>query len=72
MTGSRCGGGVSRYAERLDLVVEGAGVGREVPAPRLRVLVPRLAEYDDEREPITGLDGLLSGMPAAPFDSFYG
>ncbi|WP_406340467.1 hypothetical protein [Streptomyces sp. NBC_00648] len=50
----------------------GQGVGREVPAPRLRVLVPRLAEYDDEREPITGLDGLLSGMPAAPFDSFYG
>ncbi|GGP33715.1 TetR/AcrR family transcriptional regulator [Streptomyces melanogenes] len=40
--------------------------------PRLRALVPRLAEYDDEQELITGLDGLLRGMPEAPLDSFYG
>lgn len=40
--------------------------------PRLRALVPRLAEYDDEQELIAGLDSLLSGMPEAPLDSFYG
>ncbi|MET3988088.1 TetR/AcrR family transcriptional regulator [Streptomyces sp. PvR034] len=40
--------------------------------PRLRALVPRLAEYDDEREMIAGLDRLLSRVPEAPLDSFYG
>ncbi|MFD9484383.1 hypothetical protein [Streptomyces sp. NPDC059991] len=45
---------------------------RRVLYPRLRALVPRLAEYDDEQELISGLDGLLSGMPEAPLDSFYG
>ncbi|MFF5282493.1 hypothetical protein [Streptomyces sp. NPDC013171] len=40
--------------------------------PRLRALVPRLAEYDDEQEMIAGLDCLLSRMPEAPLDSFYG
>jgi len=39
--------------------------------PRLRALVPRLAEYDDEQELIAGLDSLLSRMPEAPLDSFY-
>ncbi|TJZ59172.1 TetR/AcrR family transcriptional regulator [Streptomyces piniterrae] len=39
--------------------------------PRLRALVPRLAEYDDEQERIAGLDSLLSGMPEPPLDSFY-
>ncbi|MET9388352.1 TetR/AcrR family transcriptional regulator C-terminal domain-containing protein [Streptomyces sp. NPDC002928] len=40
--------------------------------PRLRALVPQLAEYDDEQELISGLDCLLSGMPEPPLDSFYG
>ncbi|MFF3934669.1 TetR/AcrR family transcriptional regulator [Streptomyces phaeofaciens] len=40
--------------------------------PRLRALVPQLAEYDDEQELIAGLDSLLSRMPEAPLDSFYG
>ncbi|MFF5447684.1 TetR/AcrR family transcriptional regulator [Streptomyces sp. NPDC012888] len=40
--------------------------------PRLRALVPRLAEYDDEEELIAGLDSLLSRMPEAPLDAFYG
>ncbi|MFI8497763.1 TetR/AcrR family transcriptional regulator [Streptomyces sp. NPDC085524] len=40
--------------------------------PRLRTLVPRLAEYDDERELVTGLDGLLSRIAEPPLDSFYG
>lgn len=40
--------------------------------PRLRALVPQLAEYDDERELIEGLDSLLGGMPEAPLDAFYG
>ncbi|MFE2285244.1 TetR/AcrR family transcriptional regulator [Streptomyces sp. NPDC059443] len=40
--------------------------------PRLRSLVPRLAEYDDEQELISGLDSLLSQVPEAPLDSFYG
>ncbi|MFC7262724.1 TetR/AcrR family transcriptional regulator [Streptomyces lutosisoli] len=40
--------------------------------PRLRALVPRLAEYDDEQELMAGLDSLLSRMPEAPLDSFYG
>ncbi|KPH97093.1 transcriptional regulator, TetR family [Actinobacteria bacterium OV450] len=39
--------------------------------PRLRALVPQLAEYDDEQELIAGLDSLLSGMPEPPLDSFY-
>lgn len=37
------------------------------PAPLLQ-----LTEYDDEQELITGLDGLLSGMPEAPLDAFCG
>lgn len=40
--------------------------------PRLRALVPRLAEYDDERELLTGLDHLLGRLPEAPPDAFYG
>ncbi|MEU1232459.1 TetR/AcrR family transcriptional regulator C-terminal domain-containing protein [Streptomyces sp. NPDC005828] len=40
--------------------------------PRLRALVPRLAEYDDEQEMIVGLVCLLSRIPEAPLDSFYG
>ncbi|WP_330329139.1 TetR/AcrR family transcriptional regulator [Streptomyces sp. NBC_00536] len=40
--------------------------------PRLRALVPRLADYDDEQEMIAGLDALLSRVPEAPLDSFYG
>ncbi|MFD5510697.1 TetR/AcrR family transcriptional regulator [Streptomyces sp. NPDC059761] len=40
--------------------------------PRLRALVPRFAEYDDEQELIAGLDTLLGGMPDPPLDSFYG
>ncbi|MFE2143468.1 TetR/AcrR family transcriptional regulator C-terminal domain-containing protein [Streptomyces sp. NPDC059456] len=40
--------------------------------PRLRALVPQLAEYDDEQELIAGLDSLLSGMPEPPLDAFYG
>ncbi|UFR01026.1 TetR family transcriptional regulator [Streptomyces sp. Go40/10] len=39
--------------------------------PRLRALVPRFAEYDDERELTDGLDSLLSRMPEAPLDAFY-
>ncbi|MEU6238586.1 TetR/AcrR family transcriptional regulator C-terminal domain-containing protein [Kitasatospora sp. NPDC047058] len=39
--------------------------------PRLRALVPRLAEYDEEQELLRGLDKLLGGMPEAPLDSFY-
>ncbi|MFF4098901.1 TetR/AcrR family transcriptional regulator [Streptomyces sp. NPDC001903] len=39
--------------------------------PRLRALVPRFAEYDDEQELIAGLDSLLSRMPEPPLDSFY-
>ncbi|MGK4579708.1 TetR/AcrR family transcriptional regulator [Kitasatospora sp. HPMI-4] len=40
--------------------------------PRLRAMVPLLAEYDDQEELLTGLDSLLSRMPDAPLDSFYG
>lgn len=40
--------------------------------PRLRALVPRFAEYDDEQELIAGLDSLLSRMPEPPLDAFYG
>ncbi|WP_371619220.1 TetR/AcrR family transcriptional regulator [Streptomyces sp. NBC_00454] len=40
--------------------------------PRLRALVPRLAEYDDEQELVAGLDGLLSRIAEPPHDSFYG
>ncbi|MFB7462817.1 TetR/AcrR family transcriptional regulator [Streptomyces sp. NPDC056224] len=40
--------------------------------PRLRALAPRLTEFDDEQELIAGLDCLLSRMPEAPLDSFYG
>ncbi|MFB6889063.1 TetR/AcrR family transcriptional regulator [Kitasatospora sp. NPDC056327] len=39
--------------------------------PRLRALVPRLAEYDAERELVAGLDSLLDGLPGPPGDSFY-
>ncbi|MFF2044372.1 TetR/AcrR family transcriptional regulator [Kitasatospora sp. NPDC058170] len=39
--------------------------------PRLRALVPRLADYDDERELLAGLDSLLDRMPEAPLDAFY-
>ncbi|MFG3009133.1 TetR family transcriptional regulator [Streptomyces cinerochromogenes] len=39
--------------------------------PRLRALVPRFVEYDDERELTDGLDSLLSRMPEAPRDAFY-
>lgn len=39
--------------------------------PRLRALVPRLTEYDDERELLAGLDSLLTGVPEAPLDSFH-
>ncbi|WP_030243984.1 TetR/AcrR family transcriptional regulator [Streptomyces sp. NRRL S-350] len=40
--------------------------------PRLRALVPRLAEFDDEREMLAGLDSLLDGMPQPAPDAFYG
>lgn len=40
--------------------------------PRLRALVPKLAEYDDEQELMAGLDSLLSRIPEAPLDAFYG
>ncbi|CAM5611037.1 MULTISPECIES: TetR/AcrR family transcriptional regulator [Streptomyces] len=40
--------------------------------PRLRALVPHLADYDDERDLTNGLDSLLSRMPEAPRDAFYG
>ncbi|MFE6051590.1 TetR/AcrR family transcriptional regulator [Kitasatospora sp. NPDC056446] len=40
--------------------------------PRLRALVPRFAEFDDENEMLGGLDSLLNGMPEPPLDSFYG
>ncbi|MFI6849606.1 TetR/AcrR family transcriptional regulator [Kitasatospora sp. NBC_00085] len=40
--------------------------------PRLRALVPRLSDYDEERELLAGLDRLLGGMPQDPLDSFYG
>ncbi|KQX70399.1 TetR/AcrR family transcriptional regulator C-terminal domain-containing protein [Streptomyces sp. Root1310] len=40
--------------------------------PRLRALVPHLAEYDDEQELLAGLDSLLSRMPEPPLDAFYG
>ncbi|GHI03223.1 hypothetical protein AQI88_01540 [Streptomyces cellostaticus] len=40
--------------------------------PRLRALVPRFSEYDDERELMAGLDSLLSRLPEAPLDAFYG
>ncbi|MEU3778427.1 TetR/AcrR family transcriptional regulator C-terminal domain-containing protein [Streptomyces sp. NPDC032472] len=40
--------------------------------PRLRALAPKLADYDDEQELIAGLDSLLSRMPEAPLDAFYG
>ncbi|MEU6665182.1 TetR/AcrR family transcriptional regulator C-terminal domain-containing protein [Streptomyces sp. NPDC046727] len=40
--------------------------------PRLRALVPHFGEYDDERELTNGLDSLLSQLPEAPLDAFYG
>ncbi|MQS10912.1 TetR family transcriptional regulator [Streptomyces kaniharaensis] len=40
--------------------------------PRLRALVPRFADFDDEGEMLSGLDGLLDRMPRAPLDAFYG
>ncbi|SES00905.1 transcriptional regulator, TetR family [Streptomyces sp. yr375] len=40
--------------------------------PRLRALMPRLAEYNVEQELIAGLDSLLGRMPEAPLDAFYG
>ncbi|MFB7667222.1 TetR/AcrR family transcriptional regulator [Kitasatospora sp. NPDC056138] len=39
--------------------------------PRLRALVPLLADYDDQQELLDGLDSLLSRMPDAPLDAFY-
>ncbi|MEE1786051.1 TetR/AcrR family transcriptional regulator C-terminal domain-containing protein [Streptomyces sp. SP17BM10] len=43
-----------------------------VEYPRLRALVPRFADFDDEAELLAGLDGLLDRMPPAPLDGFYG
>ncbi|MFC9930395.1 TetR family transcriptional regulator [Streptomyces sp. NPDC127190] len=40
--------------------------------PRLRALVPRFADYDDEREMMAGLDALLARLPEPPADTFYG
>ncbi|MFF4378466.1 TetR/AcrR family transcriptional regulator [Kitasatospora sp. NPDC001547] len=40
--------------------------------PRLRALVPRFAEFDDEAEMLSGLDSLLDGMPEPALDDFYG
>ncbi|MEU1289316.1 TetR/AcrR family transcriptional regulator [Kitasatospora sp. NPDC005856] len=40
--------------------------------PRLRALVPRFADFDDEAEMLSGLDSLLDGMPEPPLDDFYG
>ncbi|MFF7990886.1 TetR/AcrR family transcriptional regulator [Kitasatospora xanthocidica] len=40
--------------------------------PRLRALVPRFPDFDDEEEMIRGLDSLLDGMPSPPLDAFYG
>ncbi|MER7752503.1 TetR/AcrR family transcriptional regulator C-terminal domain-containing protein [Kitasatospora sp. NPDC097643] len=39
--------------------------------PRLRALVPRFADFDDEGELLSGLDSLLDGMPEVPLDAFY-
>ncbi|MEU3571644.1 TetR/AcrR family transcriptional regulator C-terminal domain-containing protein [Kitasatospora sp. NPDC036755] len=43
-----------------------------VDYPRLRALVPRFADFDDEAEMLSGLDSLLDGMPEPPLDGFYG
>ncbi|MFD7905541.1 TetR/AcrR family transcriptional regulator [Kitasatospora sp. NPDC059722] len=40
--------------------------------PRLRALVPRFADFDDEAELLAGLDSLLDRMPPSPLDGFYG
>ncbi|MFJ6623443.1 TetR/AcrR family transcriptional regulator [Kitasatospora sp. NPDC091335] len=40
--------------------------------PRLRALVPRFADFDDDAEMLRGLDSLLDGMPKPPLDDFYG
>ncbi|MFD8703354.1 TetR/AcrR family transcriptional regulator [Kitasatospora sp. NPDC059648] len=40
--------------------------------PRLRALVPRFAEFDDQAEMLAGLETLLNGMPEPPLDAFYG
>ncbi|MER7771327.1 TetR/AcrR family transcriptional regulator C-terminal domain-containing protein [Kitasatospora sp. NPDC096140] len=40
--------------------------------PRLRALVPRFADFDDDAEMLRGLDSLLDGMPQPPLDAFYG
>ncbi|MFJ8623003.1 TetR/AcrR family transcriptional regulator [Kitasatospora sp. NPDC093550] len=40
--------------------------------PRLRALVPRFADFDDDDEMLRGLDSLLDGMPQPPLDAFYG
>ncbi|MEV7186794.1 TetR/AcrR family transcriptional regulator [Kitasatospora sp. NPDC093102] len=40
--------------------------------PRLRALVPRFADFDDEAELLSGLDSLLDRMPGPPLDGFYG
>ncbi|MEU5599629.1 hypothetical protein [Streptomyces sp. NPDC020298] len=40
--------------------------------PRLRALVPRFADYDDERELMADLDALLTRLPEPPADTFYG
>ncbi|MFG3228526.1 TetR/AcrR family transcriptional regulator [Kitasatospora sp. NPDC048194] len=40
--------------------------------PRLRSMVPRFADFDDDREMLDGLDSLLNGVPEPLLDSFYG
>ncbi|MGW3210380.1 TetR/AcrR family transcriptional regulator [Streptomyces sp. NPDC001135] len=39
--------------------------------PRLRALVPRFDDYDDERELMAGLNTLLGSLPEPPLDAFY-
>ncbi|MEU8033915.1 TetR/AcrR family transcriptional regulator C-terminal domain-containing protein [Streptomyces sp. NPDC049099] len=39
--------------------------------PRLRALVPRFGDYDDERELMAGLNSLLGSLPEPPLDAFY-
>ncbi|MET8170607.1 TetR family transcriptional regulator [Streptomyces sp. NPDC005329] len=39
--------------------------------PRLRALVPRLADHDGEGELVEGLDSLLGRVPEPPLDAFY-
>ncbi|MDQ0688655.1 hypothetical protein QF032_007691 [Streptomyces achromogenes] len=39
--------------------------------PRLRALVPRLADHDGERGLVEGLDSLLSRVSEPPLDAFH-